>query len=390
MNKGFRVLERLLPGHVVWAAVLVSALVPSWPHASAATFKKVFSSTDIGAYNQWLSQHRDEYRSLPPLYISSEVISTASGVGGDVRTVRVSFFGPSGARVASEDFTGHVYVSVSPGRSAAYIVTRPDTGETRTVSVYGGRGNRLFRIDDGGLSPTDGGLYFRTWLDPDDGNPTRDYAEILDSRGRSLGRINGWTAAEIQAHWVYSSVDSTYVLPLGIGRVFVLNQSGGALWDTVFRGNVSLAITDSSRRVVVGTEGGTVFTRDLVPGRTRSFPLPDEFRYPEVGVNADGSRVAVYGYGTSALQVIYPDSARQSPPVHLAGVGTPAAVGFVRDHAVVVDLGGVAASVALGSSVAAIDTLASFPRGHQRARIAGNAILAYGDDRVSVYRLEEP
>lgn len=403
---------RLLLILVVAAAAIAVA-------ADSASVTLAFSGHGASAYDKWLYQNAKEYPGLSPIYV--QIDSEAKGAH---RTYSywVSFLDDSGAVVLKRTFTGVREPRPVNGHVKSYYVYTPGSGDALFVSpevgltiAYNRSGDSVFTSTAGDIQG-DGGLYLRQFLD-EEGCVCKDAIEVLDTRGAVASTIRGPVGPSVYAHvW---SCDKVHALCISdtVGQIMVMDKGGKTLWQGGLGSATAadVAISDDGRFVAAATWDSLII-RDIQAGKTVGRPLRKgglgKFLGPRVAISPDDRYVAVARFHALAhdsvlLDVFTPDGAVACTTLALR-TGMVMGVGFVEGNVWMVARAleyteaGVlhmprrtqssdepyrVVMVGLDGQTRTWDGVGpSHP--HPPMKVAGNALVFYGRDSISVYRIE--
>jgi outer membrane protein assembly factor BamB len=363
---------------------LAALSLPSTALAGVAV-SKTGDFADIASYNIWLHQNRDSYKALPMLHAAVERLREPPHAGHS----GVVFYDQRGIRVSNKLFSSKYWVRVSRSGNRVYAAFYQDEPRVvRTCAVFDQSGNQLFSVD-GTVQPFDGGLYFQFVVDAGS-YEWSSHANVLDETGTRIGRIELPGPAAMGPHYAYSS-DTTYVVAVGGGRPVVIDRQGQVLWDSTLGGQISFAISDDSRRVVVCTHTAAV-VHDLVSANTVMLTLPPGADIPRPAISSDGSRIAIFRenhlklYDRSGKTEA---SARLNLSAPYTTYPSAMAVGFLENGLCVVigfDQKVVVVSPegkAVAESQLDLPSIAGWV-----VRFAGNVILSVTDGRIQVHEVQ--
>jgi hypothetical protein len=361
--------------------------------ADTITVREVFSSGSISEYNRWLRDHGSDYPALRPTRISVKARETS---GAGAREYVATFFDLGGNRAETREFRaqtgGMLVVTVSRERDRllVYKSARPADTVAETTAVYNANGDAVAQMK-GGYSWWEGGLLYRPYL-RGEGEPYRPYTDVLGPDGRVRGRVD----SPFLSYPAVYSPDTTYVLQLGVGRVVVIDRYASVLWDTVFAGPVSMAISNDSRWVAVGRES-TLTVRNMTTGQsvTSQLAQPPRWGYsvPAMVFSIDGRRIAAYRQcsmvspAVGILEFLSVDGRTLSAPIRvtLGKVRRPPEMGFIGPRLALIADGKVGLVGPDG-----VWTLVSVPSGPETAvYIESNAIAFVNEAAIQVLLVEE-
>jgi len=416
--------------------VLVAALAAAAAAAVPSSVKLVFSGHSATEYNRWLHQHAGDSLGLRPIHV--QIDSEAARDSGRY-SYYVSFLDDTGAVTRERTFTGaRGPLSAEEGGKWFYARTS-DNGDVLFVSqelgfttVYNQTGDSMFTSTEGSVDGS-GGLFFRQLVDGE-GTVYRDYYDVLDRTGRVVSRIALGTMGEgegLKTNYPFvHSRDTTYVMHAGL-FVSVIDKHGNVLWQATPKYYAAVAISedgktaavatpaslvvrrlDSERTFMVGFPEGKILDSLWAAGSHRA-PSGGYFAHPEVAINGDGSRVAVfrrYNIWSSAGAALLDVYSGDGTPVCQGRRLTPGLIkvmGFAGDGMVFAgDAGPVRDSLAepgtghprkpskmvrwlitkadLSNSVSATEVTVERTA---VPRLVSNAVVFYGKDSIYVYRI---
>jgi DNA-binding beta-propeller fold protein YncE len=304
--------------------IILSFLLFFLKLSSAVKLESVFETSDVGEYNQWVSEHKGEYPELKPVYILGERTGVKEGIKtptGKTRIYeyRLYYYDDNGNLVNTEDLSGHeMKVTFSPDHDRVII------REWRDVEPYGSYfctvkdkyGNVLFEKRTGMnmITPTPLEGIYLSELSYHEAVPPEPVISVFDENGKTIGELKDILGFYSREGEILVSRDNKLLFfggTRGLGGnpdcIILMDDGGNEISFKDFVANLNnpnrievmglrWSADEDIEKIAVGFNG-VVYVYDRNWNFLHEWEVPSR-AHPSVGLSPDGEYMATFGAKT--------------------------------------------------------------------------------------------
>lgn len=295
--------------------IILSFLLFFLKLSSAVKLESVFETSDVGEYNQWVSEHKGEYPELKPVYILGERTGVKEGIKtptGKTRIYeyRLYYYDDNGNLVNTEDLSGHeMKVTFSPDHDRVIIREWKDKEPYGyyTYTVKNRRGIEIFNKSDRIVFTPDPKRYFLI--------PYNRYMPIFTKLCRGDGReIREFNDFIFRGGAFASQDNETFLITASKGHIgkpylaVIIDKDGNEISrskefspdpEKVEVFGLTWTTNKDIAKIAVGFNG-VVYVYDRSWNLLHKWEVPSR-AHPSVGLSSDGENLVTFGAKTVCL-----------------------------------------------------------------------------------------